>query len=353
MGLARCPPHARATIPGPVAVRHGGMDRIWAAVVGWSPANCAVRQSPTPESRDSLCAPGCSLRAARHGAAIAREKSSPVMINKPVAAIAAVLSLVAALLAYDTQGFIRISAREDANGPKLRMLVMGSARPTVVFENGGGGSLELWGQVPARVSEFARVVAYDRAGDGLSDKGTTERNGRNIASELHAALRNAGIPPPYILVGHSLGGPYARVFAGIYPKEVAGMVLVDPTQEEMMDWNVENGFSRISERPEFISVTLGQLRDSVVPPGIPVSLIHVIKSWPHGPFQSRDIDAMVARVISRAPLRLKFHKEWIESIPEGRLISTDISSHAGINFEEPELVVDTIRKAVVEIRTRQ
>ena len=268
------------------------------------------------------------------------------MIHKPVAAIAGGLTLVAALIAVDTQGFIRA----DANGPKLRMLVMGSDRPTVVFENGGGGSLELWGQLPERVSEFARVVAYYRAGDGLSDKGLTERDGRSIASELHAALQSARIPPPYIFVGHSLGGPYSRIFADIYPKEVVGMVLVDPTQEEMMEWNDENGFSRTSTRPEFLAATLAQVRESTVPPGIPVYLIHVMYPWPHGPFQSRDIDAAADRVRSRLPLRLKFHKEWIESIPEGRLIITDISSHAGINFEEPELVIDTIRKVVVESR---
>ena len=269
------------------------------------------------------------------------------MINKSVAAIAAVLTLVAALIANDTQGFIRV----DAKGPKLRMLVLGSAGPTVVFENGGGGSLELWGQVPARVSEFAKVVAYDRAGDGLSDKGITERDGRNIASELHAALQNARIPGPYILVGHSLGGPYARIFAGMYPKEVAAMVLVDPTQEEMMEWNDENGFSRASDRPGFLASTLGQVRESTMPPGIPVYLIHVIKSWPHGPFPSKDIDSMAARLVSRVPLRLKFHQEWLERIPGGRLIITDISSHGGINFEEPELVIDAIHEAVGAIRT--
>jgi pimeloyl-ACP methyl ester carboxylesterase len=276
------------------------------------------------------------------------------MINKPIAAIAAAFSLFSALLVYDTQGFVRVRANSiDANGPNLRMRVLGSGRPAVVFENGGGGSLELWGQVPARVSEFAKVVAYDRAGDGLSDKVATQLDGRIIASQLHAALRNARIPPPYILVGHSLGGPYSRIFAGIYPKEVAGMVLVDPTQEEMMAWNDENGFSRASDRPQFLSATLGQVRESVVPPGIPVFLIHVMHPWPHGPFPSRDIDEMAARVMSRVPLRLKFHKEWIESIPGGRMIITDISSHGGINFEEPELVIDTIRNVVVEIRKRE
>jgi pimeloyl-ACP methyl ester carboxylesterase len=268
------------------------------------------------------------------------------MIDKPVAAIAAVLSLVAVLIASDSQGFVRV----DANGPRLRMLVMGNTSPTVVFENGGGGSLELWGQVPARVSKFARVVAYDRAGDGLSDKGITKRDGRNIASELHAALQNAHIPPPYILIGHSLGGPYSRVFADRYPKEVSGMVLVDPTQEEMMEWNDENGFSRASDRPEFLAEVLGQVRESIVPPGIPVYLIHVMKPWPHGPFQSAEIDAMAAHVMSRVPLRLKFHKEWLERIPGGRLITTEISSHAGINFEEPELVIDAIRVVVGIVR---
>ena len=264
------------------------------------------------------------------------------MINKLIAGFAAVLSLLAILLVKDTQEFIRV----DANGPKLRMQIMGTGSPTVVFENGGGGSLELWGKVPARVSEFAKVVAYDRAGDGLSDKARTERTGRNIASELHAALRNADVPPPYIFVGHSLGGTYARIFAGMYSKEVAGMVLVDPTQEEMIAWNEENGFTHASDMPEFLYATLVQVRESIVPPGIPVYLIHVMQPWTHGPFQSKDIDEMAARVASRVPLRLKFHKEWVERIPTGRLITTDISSHAGINLEEPELVIDAIRKAV-------
>ena len=99
-----------------------------------------------------------------------------------------------------------------------------------------------------------------------------------------------------------------------------------------------------------IAVGFAIFRASTVPPGLPVYLIHVMYPWPHGPFQPRDIDAAADRVKSRLPPRLKFRKEWIESIPEGRLISTDISSHAGINFEEPELVIDTIRKVVVESR---
>jgi pimeloyl-ACP methyl ester carboxylesterase len=264
------------------------------------------------------------------------------MINRLVAGFAAVLTLFALALASDTQHFLRV----DANGPQLRMQVMGSGEPTVVFENGGGGSIELWGFVPARVSEFTRVVAYDRAGDGMSDEGTGPRVGRTIAAELHAALENAAVTPPYILVGHSLGGPYVRIFASMYPEEVSGLVLIDPTQEGMIEWNDKHGFTRPSDRPDWLSATLDQARESKVPPNIPVYLIHVMYPWVQGPFRSREMDDVIARNQSRVPMRLQFHKEWLEGIPGGKLVNTNVSSHGGINFEEPALVINTIRQAV-------
>lgn len=270
------------------------------------------------------------------------------MISRLLTGCAAVCTLLAALLINDTQDFLRI----DANGPKLRMQVLGNLSPAVVFENGGGGSLELWGTVPARVSEFAKAVVYDRAGDGMSDGAVTPRDGQNVASELHTALRNANVRPPYVFVGHSLGGPYARVFAGMYAKEVVGIVLVDPTQEAMVDWNDDHGFSRPVDRPEFLSRTLDQARESRLPPNIPVSLIHVMWPWPHGPFPSEEVDEAVARVASRVPLRLKFHKEWLDRVNGAEFVSTEISSHAGINLEEPELVTQTIRNVVERARQR-
>src|SRR5262245_45612049 len=137
-------------------------------------------------------------------------------MNKPLVVVATVMSLVTIVLARQQQSFSRV----DAGGPRLRMLIAGSGSPTVVFDTGGDGSLELWGRVPSEVSKFARTVSYDRAGNGLSDKATTPRDARHIAIELHTALQNAKLPPPYILVGHSVGGPYVRVFAGMYPDEV-------------------------------------------------------------------------------------------------------------------------------------
>jgi pimeloyl-ACP methyl ester carboxylesterase len=160
-------------------------------------------------------------------------------MNKSLALLAAIATIVATILALQTESFSWV----DAGGPKLRMSIAGDGGPTVVFDTGGGGSLELWGQVPLEVSRFTRSVAYDRAGNGLSDKSITPRDARSIATELHTALRNANQPPPYILVGHSMGGMYMRVFAGMYPNEVAGLVLVDPTQEETQEWATKNGFA--------------------------------------------------------------------------------------------------------------
>src|SRR5438552_56401 len=133
-------------------------------------------------------------------------------MNKLIAGMASVLSCAAILLAMSGHSFSRI----DAGGPALRMLMAGNGTPTVLFESGAGGPLETWIRVQPAVSKFARTISYDRAGNGLSKKGTTPRDGRRIATELHAALHNAHAPPPYILVGHSLGGPYIRVFAGMF-----------------------------------------------------------------------------------------------------------------------------------------
>ena len=159
-------------------------------------------------------------------------------MNKPLAGLAVASTIVASILAMQTETFSWV----DAGGPKLRMLISGYGSPAVVFDTGGGGSLKLWGQVPSEVSRFARTVAYDRAGNGMSDKSITPRDARHISAELHMALRNANVPPPYILVGHSVGGLYARVFAGTYPDEVAGLVLVDPTQEQTQAWAKEARF---------------------------------------------------------------------------------------------------------------
>ena len=100
--------------------------------------------------------------------------------------------------------------------------------PTVILLGCGGCMTPNWGWVQPGLAQFTRVVAYDRAGFGWSEPALTPDNSQQRVAELHSALQNAGIHPPYLLVGHSYGGLLARLYAGDYPQEVVGMVLLDP-----------------------------------------------------------------------------------------------------------------------------
>ncbi|AXA92720.1 alpha/beta fold hydrolase [Massilia sp. YMA4] len=97
----------------------------------------------------------------------------------------------------------------------------------VVFEAGSRGTIDKWAGVLAAASRDATVFAYNRPGYGNSDIATTPRDGRTIVEELRQLLRHQGLRPPYVLVGHSLGGLYMQLFARAYPDEVKGVVLVD------------------------------------------------------------------------------------------------------------------------------
>lgn len=99
----------------------------------------------------------------------------------------------------------------------------------VIFENGLGGSMQWWRKVFPEIAKTTTVFAYNRPGYGNSDPVSTPRDGRHIVDELRSLLRSKGLNPPYVLVGHSLGGLYMQLFARRYPSEVEGLVLVDST----------------------------------------------------------------------------------------------------------------------------
>ncbi len=99
----------------------------------------------------------------------------------------------------------------------------------MVLDAGLGDSSEVWYKVQGPSSKRTRVCSYDRAGMGFSDAAKSRRDASSVVSDLHALLQRAGVEPPYVLVGHSIAGMYAPLYADRYLSEVAGMVLVDPT----------------------------------------------------------------------------------------------------------------------------
>ena len=114
----------------------------------------------------------------------------------------------------------------DVGGRSMYIECTGSGGPAVILEAGLGDASPAWARIAPAVSGSTTVCAYDRAGHGRSDDAGPQ-DGVAIADDLHALLGRAGVAGPYVLVGHSSGGDYVRVYAARYPDDVAGMVLLD------------------------------------------------------------------------------------------------------------------------------
>jgi pimeloyl-ACP methyl ester carboxylesterase len=120
----------------------------------------------------------------------------------------------------------------NVGGHKLHIWCTGSGEPTVILENGLGGSGVGWSFVQPEVATFTRVCSYDRAGTGYSDPGPSPRTARRIGQELAQLLDRTGISGPLVLVGASIGGLFVRVFASEHGERVVGLVLIDASHED-------------------------------------------------------------------------------------------------------------------------
>ncbi len=248
----------------------------------------------------------------------------------------------------DSQGSLTLQ-KVDVGGHSLNLLTGGQGSPAVVFEGGFGAGIASWSTVQKEVAAFARTVSYDRAGLGQSESGPKPRSAKQIATELHTALAKAGVKAPYVLVGHSFGGIYVRVFAEMYPKEVAGMVLLDPSQESFNDWLKKNHPARLKDAqaqiamaPEGVKAedaatdaSYEEARAAKVPPGIFVTLLSATED------ETMPADAR--------RLWIEKHKEWIATVPGARHIVVEKTGHF-IQAQQPKLVIDTIRQVVSQIR---
>lgn len=135
-------------------------------------------------------------------------------------------TLLAGAAAADTI-YSQPGERISIGSARLNLYCMGSGSPTVVFDGGWGDWSPSWAIVQPQVAKWTRACSFDRAGYGFSDAGPMPRTSVRIADELHAALHDASLRGPYVLVAHAFGSYNLRVFADRYMRDVGGIVLVD------------------------------------------------------------------------------------------------------------------------------
>jgi pimeloyl-ACP methyl ester carboxylesterase len=145
----------------------------------------------------------------------------------------------------------------DIGGRRINLYCTGAGSPTVILMAGLFSWSAVWYKAQPVIAQRTRVCAFDRAGYGFSDPAPRPQIISEVVEDLHKALQAGSIPGPYVLVGHSLGGVEARVYAQRWSAQVAGMVLVDssPAGEGLIDEN-QRDFDEASGRETYAAFTL-------------------------------------------------------------------------------------------------
>jgi pimeloyl-ACP methyl ester carboxylesterase len=240
----------------------------------------------------------------------------------------------------------------DAGGHSLHMLVEGQGSPTVILESGIGQGADAWSKVLPEVARLTRTVAYDRAGLGESEPGPKPRTAQQIAVELRTALKNAYVSPPYVLVGHSGSGFNIRVFASMYPREVVGMLFIDPIQEGLDDWLKSNRPEAWKEMQEQIARSAEGVRDEAAASEASMKQVQAARRLKGVPVilltGGRTGDFRTPELLQAWQ---SLHKEWLKQVPSGKHILAEKSGH-DIHQEEPELVINAIKEIVESARQK-
>lgn len=230
----------------------------------------------------------------------------------------------------------------------IAYVVSGKGAPTVVFQSGLGDGKATWGPVMRKLDDSRHVFAYDRPGYGGSAATGVPRDPCAIAREAHDTLRDAHVPGPYVLVGHSLGGLYQYAFARMYPDDVAGLVLLDPTHPD--HW------AAVQRDAPAAAATLKALRATVFTP----TERHEFDQ------QSACLDQLDARPLLHAPTRIlastdrpalekgdfeqvlkRLREDWLRLTGASQIEAVARSGHY-IQTDRPEAVVAAINAVVAQ-----
>ncbi|PEZ09409.1 alpha/beta hydrolase [Bacillus sp. AFS018417] len=230
--------------------------------------------------------------------------------------------------------------RLDIGGIELYYELLGENNegPTLVFDSGYGATLESWNPIRDDISKFSKMFIYDRAGIGKSGMDERPRHSQQSVENLRILLHKAGIKPPYVLVGHSLGGLNTRLFASTYPEEVVGVVLLDSTHEDQNrilpalftkevqeayynQFTLEGSLNEVEE-------SLEQVRTSKSFGSIPL----IVVTGGLQPFHT--VESMAAW--------MKFQRELANLSTNKKHIIVEDAGHA-IHIDQPQVVVNVIR----------
>lgn len=248
----------------------------------------------------------------------------------------------------------------NVDGHAVQMSSAGSGRYTVIFESGFGTDLRTWRKVAPEIAEVARVLTYSRAGYGGSAARTEARTLLQSSIELDQLIATAKLRPPFILVGHSYGGMLVRAFAARHAHEVAGMVLIDPSDER---------FSPALRKIDAARVDADDARfDSIVPPKFKPELAVLKPVLDSGVFPIAGAlpDVPVLVLTSMQPVEKPeffletaqarevlrgLHADFARQFSGGSQVLTVNSGHS-IQLEEPALVVQAIKRVMADADRR-
>ncbi|WP_016958009.1 alpha/beta fold hydrolase [Catenovulum agarivorans] len=236
----------------------------------------------------------------------------------------------------------------------------GNGPLTIVFEAGLTDNMTTWEPVLKNLKENNRIFAYNRAGYGASQSKNLQRDGSTIINELRELLAVADVKPPYLLVGHSIGGTYMELYAKTFPKEVSGVVLVDA---KPASWTAEceksGGINcALPVLPAWVKIILPTVVDSEMK-GMPLTmqLVNENPNFPNVPLVVLSagksywgsVDSMSAKEKVSWETVQYTQKQLSNLSPNSKQIICDICEHY-IHHENPKLVTEAIQWISEELR---
>jgi pimeloyl-ACP methyl ester carboxylesterase len=254
---------------------------------------------------------------------------------------------------------------ERVFGRVIEYTKAGAGTPPVVFFPGLGNTMADWRGIQRAIARTTTTFAYNRPGYGFSAMTSRPRTGANIVEETHALLQAAGIAPPYVLVGHSVGGLYANLYARTYPSEVCGVVLVDAAGPRQLERYraLRPADSRASEKVGLVMGLLIPAQPALSERGIGGGPILVMESRALDTTSAQvavapafpDVPLTVVTATRHRPAPLP-ESEWqalqldlVAMSPRGRQVLAEKSGHF-VHHDQPARVIAAIQQVIAATR---